>query len=277
LYHLLPTPKLLSAITARKTSSSIGLLISTARITPIKPNFVITQREKYLKLDQKEMDVWTAFKMLEEIVDESDPDTDSAQTVHAFQTAEACRKKYPAAQYDWFHLAGLIHDLGKIMAHPSFGGDPQWCVVGDTFPVGCAYSDKNVHSHFFEANPDFKVAKYNTPSGIYTPNCGLDNVLMSWGHDEYIYQVCVGNKCTLPDEALYVLRYHSFYPWHQGGAYTHLMTEKDMKMLFWVKEFQKCDLYSKSDLTEDRPDVEKLKQYYAGLVHKYFPMEKLKW
>ena len=24
---------------------------------------------------------------------------------------------------------------------------------------------------------------------MYEKNCGLDNVLMSWGHDEYLYQV----------------------------------------------------------------------------------------
>jgi hypothetical protein len=49
---------------------------------------------------------------------------------------------------------------------------------------------------------DFKNPKYQSLHGIYTPNCGLDKICMSWGHDEYIYQVCVGNKCTLPDEAL---------------------------------------------------------------------------
>ena len=42
------------------------------------------------------------------------------------------RKDYP--EEDWFQLVGLIHDLGKIMA---FYDEPQWAVVGDTFPVGC--------------------------------------------------------------------------------------------------------------------------------------------
>lgn len=96
-------------------------------------------RERYLKLDKCTMNIWDAFKMLEEIIDESDPDTDSPQIVHAFQTAEALRKKYP--EHDWLHLAGFLHDLGKITAHPKFGNDPQWCVVGDTFPVGCKHSD----------------------------------------------------------------------------------------------------------------------------------------
>lgn len=28
-----------------------------------------------------------------------------------------------------------------------------------------------------------------TENGIYEPGCGLDNVLLSWGHDEYLYNV----------------------------------------------------------------------------------------
>jgi inositol oxygenase len=240
-------------------------------------DFVKKQHEKYLKLDKKTMTLWQAFEMLEEIVDESDPDTDSAQIVHAYQTAEACRKRYPDEKYDWFHLAGFIHDLGKILAHPAFGGEPQWAVVGDTFPVGCAYSDKNVYPEYFAANPDYKHPVYSTEFGVYSPHCGLEHVTMSWGHDEYIYQVCIGNGSLLPDEALYVLRFHSFYPWHKGGAYKHLTTDKDERLLKWVQEFQKCDLYSKSDDPEDTPDPIKLRPYYQSLISKYFPKQTLKW
>jgi hypothetical protein len=33
--------------------------------------------------------------------------------------------------------------------------------------------------------------------------------MMSWGHDEYMYQVLKHNKTTLPEEALYMIRYAS--------------------------------------------------------------------
>ena len=47
---------------------------------------------------------------------------------------------------------------------------------------------------------------------MYSPNCGLDKTLVSWGHDEYCYQVLKHNKTTLPDEALYIVRYvHNLY------------------------------------------------------------------
>lgn len=37
-------------------------------------------------------------------------------------------------------------DLGKVLLHPSFGELPQWAVVGDTFPVGCAFDKSIVHN-----------------------------------------------------------------------------------------------------------------------------------
>ena len=58
---------------------------------------------------------------------------------------------------EWFILVGLIHDLGKVMA---LWGEPQWAVVGDTFPVGCQHSEMCVLSHMFEANPDSKDPRY---------------------------------------------------------------------------------------------------------------------
>jgi len=239
--------------------------------------YVKNLRAKYAPLDKRVMTLWEAFDLLESgPVDESDPDTERTQDVHSYQTAEACRRLYPDAKYDWFHLTGFIHDLGKILCHPAYG-EPQLATVGDKNPVGCAFSEYIVYPEFFKENPDNTDPRYNTKYGIYEPNCGLSNVLMTYGHDEYIYQVLTGNPCLLPDEALYVLRYHSFYSWHQHNAYDYLCSDKDRQMLFWVKEFQKADLYSKSDKPEDIPDPKKLRPYYESLIKKYFPVEKLKW
>lgn len=58
-----------------------------------------------------------ALIRLNELVDESDPDLDIPNIVHAFQTAERIRKDYP--NDDWFHLTGLIHDAGKVKIYSS--------------------------------------------------------------------------------------------------------------------------------------------------------------
>jgi inositol oxygenase len=222
-------------------------------------DFVRAKKKQYLGLDRKRMTVWEALEFLDTLVDDSDPDLDLSQIQHALQTAEAIRKDgHPR----WFVVTGLIHDLGKALC---LFGEPQWAVVGDTFPVGCAFSPRIVYPELFAGNPDLNVPSYQTRLGIYTEGCGLDAVHLSWGHDEYLYQVV---KHHLPEEALYMIRYHSFYPAHQEGEYGFLMDERDRRMFEWVRAFNPYDLYSKSAV---RPDRKALEPYYRELVAEFFP------
>lgn len=121
----------------------------------------------------------------------------------------------------------------------AFYDEPQWAVVGDTFPVGCLWSENIVYrNETFGDNPDGDNPDYNTKYGIYEKNCGIENLQMSWGHDEYLYQVLKHNKSTLPKQALQMIRYHSFYPWHTAGDYKHFETESDEEMKQWVNLFK---------------------------------------
>jgi inositol oxygenase len=227
-------------------------------------DFAAAKRREYLTLDRRQMGIWGAMEYLNQLVDDSDPDTDLSQLEHLLQTAEQIRAEgHPR----WFILAGLVHDLGKILC---LWGEPQWAVVGDTFVTGCRFSEKIVFPQFFADNPDTHDPRYQSDNGVYEPGCGLDRVQLSWGHDEYIYQV---TKEYLPVEAQYMLRYHSFYPWHREGAYAHLANELDRAMLPWVLEFNKYDLYTKSHA---RPDTAKLRPFYEELIAEYFP-EKVAW
>nr|GMD50437.1 Inositol oxygenase 1 [Ipomoea batatas]GMD93412.1 Inositol oxygenase 1 [Ipomoea batatas] len=174
-------------------------------------DFVKRMREDYGRLDKVEMSIWECCELLNDVVDDSDPDLDEPQIDHLLQTAEAIRKDYP--HQDWMHLTALIHDLGKVLLHPSFGELPQWAVVGDTFPLGCAFDESIVHHKYFKENPDCNNTLYNTRNGVYEEGCGLDKVLMSWGHDDYIAAL------------------------HREGAYTHLMNEEDKENMKWLKIF----------------------------------------
>ncbi|KAL7177277.1 hypothetical protein ACSBR2_030596 [Camellia fascicularis] len=82
---------------------------------------------------------------------------------------------------------------------------------------------------YFEYNLDSKNSTYSTKNGIYSEGCGLDNVIISWGHDDYMYLVAKENGTTLPPATF------------------------------------KYDLYSKSKV---RIDVEKVKPYYLSLIEK---------
>lgn len=227
-------------------------------------DFVHQKRKEFLSLDRAQMGIWEAMEYLNQLVDDSDPDTNLPQIEHLLQTSEAIRQD---GLPDWFILAGLIHDLGKILC---LWNEPQWAVVGDTFPVGCPFSSTIVYHEFFETNPDSQRAEFQKPLGIYEEGIGLDHVFMSWGHDEYVYQV---TKNYLPDPALYMLRYHSCYPIHREGAYSDLLDDKDREMFQWVKAFNKYDLYTKS---HERPDIAALRPYYEEIIGKYFPA-KIAW
>lgn len=227
-------------------------------------DFVRRKKEEYLGLGRSRMTVWEALASLDELVDESDPDTSLSQTEHHFQTAESMRA---ASLPDWMIAAGLVHDLGKVLC---LYGEPQWAVVGDTFPVGCGFAPEVVHADLFDENPDAQRPEYSSPLGLYEEGCGLDRVEMSWGHDEYLFHVV---RNHLPAEAAYVIRYHSFYAAHSSGAYDHLLSEYDRAQLRWVRTFSAHDLYSKADAP---PPVEALRETYTPLVETFFP-DALRW
>lgn len=226
-------------------------------------------RNDFKSKTRANMTIWEAMEKLNTLIDESDPDTSLSQIEHLLQAAEAMRRD---GKPRWMQLTGLIHDLGKLLFF--FDAQGQWDVVGDTFAVGCAFDEGIIYGNkSFSANRDFEDPIYSTKHGIYTPGCGLDNVMLSWGHDEYLYHIAK-EQSTLPQEALAMIRYHSFYPWHTAGAYRWMEDEHDAKMLEAVKAFNPYDLYSKSD---DVPSVSELKPYYLELIDEFFPEKIIRW
>ncbi|RPD60373.1 myo-inositol oxygenase [Lentinus tigrinus ALCF2SS1-7] len=229
--------------------------------------FNVRVRAEFKKTVHARMGIWEAIEKLNTLVDDSDPDTSLSQIEHLLQTAEAIRRD---GKPEWMQVAGLVHDLGKLLYF--FGSEGQWDVVGDTFVVGCKFSEKIIYPDTFVGNPDYTDPVYSTEYGVYSPHCGLENVMLSWGHDEYLYHV-LKKQSSLPMDALYMIRYHSFYPWHREGAYEHLTNAEDQRALEAVRAFNPYDLYSKSD---EPVNVEKVKPYYQGLIAKFFP-EVIEW
>lgn len=134
------------------------------------------------------------------------------------QTAEGIRA---AGHPDWMQLVGLIHDMGmlwfvigrlnlnwitgKVMflwgteedGQVGKAEGPQWALGGDTWVVGCKIPDTTVFPEFNALNPDVNNEAYNTEYGIYSPNCGFENLKFAYGHDEYVYRMVVSKVIAL--------------------------------------------------------------------------------
>ena len=134
-----------------------------------------------------------------------------------------------------FHLLQLISsNILKIFVISSC-----CCIAGDTFPVGCAFDESIVHhkvgllsssyywrnisnyyfNHIygfydalqhFKESPDYYNPAYNTKYGVYSEGCGLENVMMSWGHDDYMYLVHVSNSAHIICSTFYITFFHCF-------------------------------------------------------------------
>ena len=230
-------------------------------------DYVLKMKHKYSKLDNVKMSMNNALSLLDNFIDPSDPDVDEPNSVHAYQTAERIRKKYPDDKE--YQLIGLIHDLGKVLF--TFG-EPDYAVVGDTYVVGCKLPKTMVYYNETKGHPD----RENTILGIYKEGCGLDNLNISFGHDEYLYQVMKQNKNNhnISENYWDIIRYHSFYPWHDKKSYSYFMNELDIEKYRLVKEFNHFDLYSKEDTNLEITDS--IKKYYDDLLNEYFKGE-LQW
>ena len=159
----------------------------------------------------------------------------------------------------------------------------QWALGGDTFVLGCAIPDDAVVlPEFNHLNPDMHDPRYNTKYGMYDLPygrvAGLSNLLLAWGHDEYMYRMLVANQATIPSEGLDMIRYHSAYPLHDRGAYRHLLQlPADEERLKWVRQFHEYDLYTKDEFGVEELDVSRLMPYYQGLLEKYGLGGALRW
>jgi inositol oxygenase len=203
------------------------------------------------------------FSSLADIRDESDSDLEGmSQLGHALQTANAMQ--VDGLGEDWLVL-GLIHDVGKILLQ--YGELPEF-VVGDTFPVGCAYSPRIQHADYLALNPDAQNAELQTPCGIYEAGCGLEQVEFAYGHDEYLYTIL---KDNLPHEIAWTIRHHSFQS--VADDYTHLFDERDRALReSHLRVFARYDLYTKDP---DAARADRLDEFLE-LLDRWFP-EPIEW
>jgi len=228
--------------------------------------YVNAMKRKYQSRTKVNISFQEAFALLDKVVDISDPDVEIPNATHAFQSAEAAHLD---GAPDWMIAAALIHDMGKIFALLDDAADEegttlatQWGLVGDTFILG----------HPLPPTLPFPDYAYTVNEAIYHPGCGLDSTIVTWGHDEILYQALLKMKqagtCKLPDEALYCIRFHSLYAHHTNQEYDHLLDVKDLELLASLQQLNKYDLYSKT--AQRRPYYQWL-DAFKPILKTYFP------
>ena len=233
-------------------------------------DYVMGQTSKLLQSSPEscaELFVWDALEMLRRIAVPGGRDLLSK----SLAVAQACRAAHPHAE--WLHLTGLIHSLGHVLLLDDFGAQPAWSVRGESFPVGCKHSPNVPFSHYFSSNPDRRKKVFNSPSGIYKPGCGLENVLLSWSASEYLYTTLITQTHEVPAAAFFVLRCQNFSCLRDYGS---LLSGEDVANVPWVDEFRRIlkDEQAASEAAQGTKgcDAESL-AYFRGLVQKYFPRQ----
>ncbi|GIL87510.1 hypothetical protein Vretimale_1606 [Volvox reticuliferus] len=250
-------------------------------------DFVKRQTQLFANLDKANMTVWEALHTLNELREyeavlmaegrEALEIAELPLLEHAFQTAELCRLHHP--DLDWLHLVGLIHGLGKLLAHRRFGAQPQWAICGETYPLGCRFSPHILGSQYFTANPDRRRRLYNTSTGLYDSGCGLLNVVMSWSAQEYLYLVLMLNRVLLPQDGLWILRHAKFLSLTRPhSCYLPLCSGDDLRRLPLLRSFQSMVAYRRVELPEGFALTgEARTAYYTELIARYIGDGPLHW
>lgn len=190
------------------------------------------------------MSVWDAMLMIAEFPSDMPP------IHHMFQTAESLRG---AGASECMQVVGLVHDLGLVLAYVrgrvADGTTSQvaWGLTGETMVV--------------EPGPE---------------GGGLDASLVSYGHDEYLFQVLKRSPgVLLPPIALRVIRYHSLKGWHTRGQYRELENTADREARPIVRRFADHDRYDREWEPIGALHAKRLRDYYVRIVGQFLPAELL--
>ena len=73
--------------------------------------YVLSKKKKYQKYPNIKKHIWKVFDLLDNIIDESDPDTDLPQIIHAYQTAQALQIQFIKYQSNQLKTNLKIKDL----------------------------------------------------------------------------------------------------------------------------------------------------------------------
>ncbi|OWZ22181.1 Inositol oxygenase [Phytophthora megakarya] len=150
--------------------------------------------------------------------------------------------------------------LRSISAQEWMAKNSTW-IVGERIPSSIEFSDLN------ELNSDHCNAEKG--SGNADKHCGLENIMLPWTPDEYLYRVLCLNTTTLPAEALDAIRFWSFKTWYEQDSFDDLCAPQDVDTKEWLSSLGKVACVSE-DMVQMINTEDEL-PYYLQLADKYLP------
>lgn len=174
------------------------------------------------------INIWNAILKLKNIYDITDNKlTNVSQWYHICQVINAMEKNNTKDKLIYF--AGLVHDLGKLLVLTNEKNSNIFC-----------------NNYVLQGKPQI----------------GLDNCILTWNHDEYIY---IKLRDYLPYEILWLIRYHSI----DINSCKVFFSKEDLKLLPSLLEFKKFDKASKSTINFPALNEDK----YINIINSIIPNE----
>ena len=269
-------------------------------------DFLDTMKKKYLP--KKKYDIWYIINKFNSIIDESDPDSDLPQIVHAYQTAESIKNRFLNDDFtlkedinirdifsdnEWNNLPDKYKIVYQNTFKKYYSNIEYWdwlYLVGfihdlgkilllDDFGgleqwsvVGDTFplGQKLDKSYIYEKK-NFHKNNQDLLIDTYKNFCGFESIKMSWGHDEFLASVLEFNNSNIPKEGVYIIRFHSFYSWHTPPNSTKRGYENLANDYDWYM-LPLLKLFQKSDLyskTRKIPNEKDIMQNLNFLINKY--------
>lgn len=233
--------------------------------------FVQAQIDKYGTFQRATMGIPEACKALQSSTHESESTCWALQYMMA--SAELVREQ---GHPDWLQLAAFLRGLGLLFllwtdeenAILRSISTQEWLTSMTSWVLGSGIPSSLPFPELNELNADHCLRKKSPTAEAH---CGLGNVLLPWTPDEYIYRVLQFNRSSLPDEALYFIRYGSLASWYRHGEYDELCNAHDLDMKEWMCSLESLTKVDPAAMQDVRAD--KLLPYYFGLAEKYLPTQ----
>jgi len=213
-----------------------------------------------------------------------------------FHTAELARKE---GHPDWVQFVALIHGLASVLtclrsnsSNPSNvaskddgNSDFDWTIPVDARVMECKASENSIFQEFCTLNPDQDDPRYNTTNGLYNEHIGLEDFLLSWTSNEYMYHMLKHNNVRLPTEAYAILRLLPVVDWHKWGNHESLSNEGDEEVKPFVadvyelfKRSRDAAICSRSSTEMSESECrELLTNHYSLIANKYGAGGILEW